>query len=350
MRRGVCHLPMCRLLCQVRSFCLSAMESHSHRYLGATSGRSASRRTPLLRLWLVPIALFVASSVVPHHAVPSARPYGQPAYFHETGCDKCKAAEKWLSRFYEGNPDRRIVRFDMKRLDSIERRREYDEAYAVPDSKCLRVPALFAGGEAYIGVDAIRDFVEGRGRSRRSPLQRAADHYGPTALRWLLVASLLAVAAGAATNSRRWHGAIGNAVRVVLASVLFVSAVSKAADPSGTAKTIAEQWPFVGAVAAPVVVSLAVAEATVGLALLVGRPRVLARWAPLGIFAVFLLYAVASRLFHVSGDCGCFPWREDLGWSTVARNLGFVVLSWSVVAIPVPPAVAPIGEAPCTST
>lgn len=69
----------------------------------------------------------------------------------------------------------------------------------------------------------------------------------------------------------------------------------------------------------------------------------------LALFGFFLVYALAAQALRISGDCGCFPWRESLGWSTVARNIGFVVLSWSLVAMPAA-RVAPQADAlRCTS-
>jgi hypothetical protein len=51
-------------------------------------------------------------------------------------------------------------------------------------------------------------------------------------------------------------------------------------------------------------------------------------WAAVAIYAAFFGYSIAALVLSVSGDCGCFPWPESLGWGMVARNAGFVILSY----------------------
>ncbi len=262
-------------------------------------------------------------------------------YFHQSNCAKCAAAEKWVRAFSRRNPGTEIARFDMRWLDAIEKRREYDDTYSVPESHRLEVPALFAEGEAYIGVEAIRDFVEGKSKSKSSSLQRAADRYGPTVLRWLLATALIAVSFCAI--STRGRNPIITAVRIFLGCVLLVSAASKGIRLETTFQSFGEQWPqLASSITSPLIIMLIAIEGFIGLALLLGRASsrlagkiwALASRGSLALFASFLLYSVAAILFRITGDCGCFSWRENLGWNTFVRNLGFVVLSWSLLVLP----------------
>ncbi len=276
-------------------------------------------------------------------------PTHRGAYFIQNACGRCKAAERLVHAYAAEHLDREIVRFDMKRLESIEQRHQYDEAFGAPDIHRFEVPALFVDGDAYIGVDAIRDFVQGKGKAARSPVQRMADRYGPSVLQLLLVATLVAVAVSGASGERRARFALP-AVRVFLGCVLIVSTLSKGTHIAEAAQSIAEQWPLVAGAALPLVVALAATEASVGLAFIVGKPAALVARASVMLFGAFLLYALAARMFHVSGDCGCFPWQEPLGWNTVARNTGFLLLSWSLIVTPRSRAISREAAGPCPST
>ncbi|MFB3881860.1 MAG: hypothetical protein ACE149_11390 [Armatimonadota bacterium] len=144
-----------------------------------------------------------------------------------------------MRAFAAQHPSVRLERYDMRWLDSIEARRQYDAAFGVPEAHRFEVPTLFVDGEVYIGVEAIRDFVEGKGKPVRTPLQRAADRYGPTVLRWLLAAGLIGLALSSATGGRG-HRSLSAAVRLFLGSVLMVSAVSKGIQLEATARSFGE--------------------------------------------------------------------------------------------------------------
>ena len=95
------------------------------------------------------------------------------------------------------------------------------------------------------------------------------------------------------------------------------------------------QWPLPDSVrplVPPVLCLVTAAEGGIALLLIAGLPRTLAVWSAFAVYAMFLGYAVLARFLAVAGDCGCFPWPEAIGWSTVGRNFGFVVLCYMLIA------------------
>jgi hypothetical protein len=253
----------------------------------------------------------------------------QISYFYQSGCPECAKVTALVEQYGRRHAELGLKRVDMKWLANVELRLAYDDAYRVPEARRLEAPALFVENHAYIGVDAIRltakqDQTEADNGNR---WQDAADRYGPGVLRALLALALFGAAISCWTGAALRAG-IGRGIQLFLGSVLLVAAASKIIHIGQVAEMVSAQWHVTTLSASGLTGTAAAAELLVGIVLLAGRPRALVAKAPPILFSGFLLYTLATQFLSVSGDCGCFPWRENLGWATVVRNLGFAALAF----------------------
>ena len=119
-------------------------------------------------------------------------------------------------------------------------------------------------------------------------------------------------------------------IRVTLAAVFAVAAITKLADNRGSRLAVAgvglPAW-----TTAPLAVLLPVAEAAVAVALMAipGRGSALAA---LGLVAALNAGLALRVLRGETGDCNCFGGANStpVGWRTLARNM---VLAAAVVAL-----------------
>ncbi len=286
------------------------------------------------RLAITVLSLVAATAIAATAILRAAKPApgavrrAQITFFYQDKCDRCEKAKPVVEAYARRHSELPLERVDSGWLEGLERRQAYDAAYRVPEARQLEVPAMFVGEQAYVGVEAFAKLAKGEGAalSRR---EQFLGRYGPLALRVALLAALLATAAVAALGTS--GAGISVAVRLLLGGLLVLSAGSKLLRFTAGAAALAEQWRLPHDVAVALLASALAAELLVAGLLL--RPRT-PRWglaASVVLFGGFLAYTVIARAFSISGDCGCFPWREALGWSAIARNLGFATLSLALL-------------------
>jgi hypothetical protein len=260
----------------------------------------------------------------------------QITYFYDARCENCAQAEVLIRAYAARHPEVPLRAYDMDEQHSQELRRAYDASYGVPRWKQQGVPAAFVQDDARLGLADIEGLLAGappRDSTLSSGgwLQTAAERYAPIALRSLLVIALLtaAILAGAERASLRARFRV--AVRLFLAAVLLVAALWKATHVTEVADLLRDTWdlgPSLFAAAWLGTWAVIAAEGTVAALLVVGRPRRVFPCATLLMYATFLGYSLLARVLSLSGDCGCFPWPESLGWAMIARNAGFLMLSY----------------------
>ena len=265
----------------------------------------------------------------------------QLTYFYRTDCDQCAGAAVYIDAYAARNPRLRVVRYEMGGARVRDIRRAYDAVYHVPAHKRLGVPSAFIGDRAYLGLADIQRMLAGMEPARQGPpsladrVQDALHVYGANVLRGLLIAALLIAAAVASTRSARGRRGVRVGVRALLAAVLLMSAVTHLTRFGAVVDLLRHQWAAVGPLtsAVPVgLVALIAVELGVAALLIAGRPRLLAPMASLALFGGFLAYVLVARLAGVAGDCGCFPWSEELTWGTAGRNFGFLSASYLLMA------------------
>jgi thiol-disulfide isomerase/thioredoxin len=258
------------------------------------------------------------------------------SYFYHPKCPKCAKAKPLVEGYASQHRDLPLREYNIGEQKVVELRRAYDAAYNVPRWKQLGIPAVFLQDRAYLGLGDVERLAAGappRPLSKAPPsrLQLLGESYAPPALRALIVLALLTAAVVLRLRNAAALARLGLAISLFLAAVLIAAGAWKAMHAGDVADLLREtwgldSWPFVGIWLG--VWAVIGAEAVVALLLLSGRPRGLAPWAVLAIYGVFLLYSVLAHVLAVSGDCGCFPWAEYLGWSTIGRNAGFVMLAY----------------------
>ena len=278
-------------------------------------------------------ATAVAATAIPRAArpAPGAVRRAQITFFYQGECERCEKAKPVVEAYARRHSELPLERVDIGWLEGLERRQAYDAAYRVPEARQLEVPAMFVGEQAYVGVEAFEKLARGEG-AVLSWREQFLGRYGPIVLRVALLAALLATAAVAALGAS--GAGISLAVRLFLGGLLALSGGSKLLRFTAAAAALAEQWRLPHGVAVTLLASTLAAELLVAGLLLRPHPPRWGRAAAVVLFGGFLTYTVIARVFSISGDCGCFPWREALGWSTIARNLGFATLSLALLRLP----------------
>jgi uncharacterized membrane protein YphA (DoxX/SURF4 family) len=136
----------------------------------------------------------------------------------------------------------------------------------------------------------------------------------------------------------RWVPALGLAARLVLAGVLGVSGVIKAADPLGTKVAVRAYSLFPDGWVDPVAIALPYLEIALGLLMLVGLAvRLTAVLAGL-LFLGFIVGVISAAARGLSIDCGCFGGGGEVApgetryTAEIVRDVVFLALAvWLVV-------------------
>lgn len=114
------------------------------------------------------------------------------------------------------------------------------------------------------------------------------------------------------------------ASRLLVASVFFASASLKSGNVSTFAKSLSDFDLVAPALTRPSAYFLIAAEFAIGFLLLLGK---LLPWSILAAVALLLIFFAAILVSLVRGKfnlkCGCFGSGRKIGWSLLARNLGF---------------------------
>ena len=249
-------------------------------------------------------------------------------YFYHSDCAKCAKVKPLLGMFERSHPDKQLLAVNMKWSQSLGTRQVYDKFFKVPESKQLEIPAIFYGKQFYIGVKAIQELVDGRSPRKNviGALSEFLTSSGALILRLLLVLMLLLAAAQMCFVQTPLRERFPNLVRYFLAVVLLLSSSHKFFNFADAAQQLHKQWEISVVLSSVLITAGAATELLVVGSLVLGKPYKLMAPAALVLFSGFLVYTLTAHFLAISGDCGCFPWEEQLGWSTTARNIGFVVL------------------------
>jgi len=264
----------------------------------------------------------------------------QVTYFYNEWCRKCAEAGPLVLDYARGRPDLPFRQYDLSDSADLPFRHAYDYVYGVPEAKRLGVPAVFVGEHAYLGLADVHrllaDLPPGAAAPEASKrIAALLERHAPNVLRGLLVIALLGAVLVIHTAGSTTRARLRLFIRLLLAAVLLLAAASKASHINEVIELVQGQWPLPDSLrplVPPILCLVTAAEGGIALLLIVGRPQALTMWSAFAVYAAFLLYTIVARFFSIAGDCGCFPWPEAIGWSTVGRNFGFVVLCYMLIA------------------
>lgn len=263
----------------------------------------------------------------------------QMTYFYSEWCRKCAEAGPLALDHARGRPELPFRQYDLSDSADLPLRHAYDYVYGVPEAKRLGVPAVLVGEHAYLGLAdvhrSLADLPPGAAAPEASKrIVSLLERHAPNVLRGLLVIALLAAALAIHAAGLATHARLRLFIRLLLAAVLLLAAASKASHNNEVVELVQSQWPLPDSLrpfVPPIFCLVTAAEGGIGVLFIAGRPRALAEWSAFAVYAAFLLYAVFARFLSIAGDCGCFHWPEVIGWSTVGRKFGFVVLCYMLI-------------------
>lgn len=126
------------------------------------------------------------------------------------------------------------------------------------------------------------------------------------------------------------------ALRLLIGTVLVVTAVGKLLDVSGFAKVIGTYEVFSDPILVPLAVLVPVAELLLGAWLFAGRRLFAAAIAALAMHLAYAAWAASALERGLKlPNCGCFGvfLPRPLGWSTVVEDLAMAFLCGTLAAL-----------------
>jgi len=254
----------------------------------------------------------------------------QPVLFHSPDCDECRQAKPYAEAIVSSQDWLQPALVDANVLKNDALRVRFDAAFQVPDNLRWHVPALFHEDGYVIGLQSF-EAVSANGLPPSNP-PTETDASGFPWTRWAEFAlaglSLASLAWLLGTGSQRAE----SAALALLAVVFLVSGISKLLSPAGFTEQVA-RMPMIPESVAQWAWLTGVGE----LALVAGLLS--AKYRPMAICTTTMMLVGFSGLVlwlmvaGYEGSCGCFPWRDHVGWWTLARDLGLLALAVALLRV-----------------
>jgi hypothetical protein len=200
----------------------------------------------------------------------------------------------------------------------------FDAAFRIPAGDQFHVPAMFYNGGHVIGIERLQRAVQnGTLPKAERPVSEASGFLWTRWSDYLLAGlSLLAVAGLVHPPAR---SRVAGAAMALVALTFLVSGVPKLLD-SGAFITQVNQMALLPMVLVRWAWLVGLAEVGIALGLTWRQGRMLVLIVSALLLAGFSFLTVTLLVRGYAGDCGCFPWRDHLGWWTLERDVALLLL------------------------
>jgi len=246
--------------------------------------------------------------------------------FFSPDCPECRQSRPLLTRILRSAGWTRVRLLDSRLTSNQLIRLQFDRAYHIPEHQKGQLPALFYPGGSIVGVGELR-------AAARSGIPRSAGSNRATVgFPWAQWVDMLTAGTCCVLLSMLLRCRSSRTLRVSVALLAAIFVGSGAAKLVGRAQfaNLVKHMAIVPPGIADIVWLFGVLEIAVALGLAHGR------WRPVGAGGAALMMvgfvAITMRLLAsgYTGNCGCLPWRDQVGWWTVARDLGLLSLCVAV--------------------
>ena len=246
----------------------------------------------------------------------------QAVVFYSPDCEECNSAKAYLELLKQQHHWTSLTQLDSRIVENDAIRMRFDDAFRLPRTLQGYVPAIFFHNRYAIGIEQIKAALKS-GRLYSATVTQTMISGFPWA-GWIdcLLAGLSLLIIRPLLFGRQYYPA--GSYGVLLLGITFaVSGGSKLSQPGEFLQQISTM-PFAHNLPKYSASLIGACEVAMCLMLLLPCTRQLGIMLCTSTLVGFSIVVVWLFYTGYSGNCGCFPWQDRLGWSTLLRDIGLL--------------------------